>query len=318
MAISKDQIFKAADDLDAAGQNPTLAAVRKVLGGGSFTTISEAMNEWRASKNAQAVPIKEPAPAAVLDKFAVLGAEIWAVALEMANSRLNAEREALEASRIEFDMARQEAAELADQLTAELDQANESIALLGQSVSAGNQREQELVQKLAAANERASNSDARAIELRAELDHAHAQIKEAQGKNEGLRDMLTETSSKIESLRADLAAAQKRAEKSDKQAESTTALLVEARGELKVAAAENTKLLTRISTLDGELVRSQAECGRALADAAKLPGIESELAAARNLAAVAREEAAKLSGQLQATQEMLSRVTTKEPKPSKG
>lgn len=318
MAISKDQIFKAADDLDAAGQNPTLAAVRKVLGGGSFTTISEAMNEWRASKNAQAVPIKEPAPAAVLDKFAVLGAEIWAVALEMANSRLNAEREALEASRIEFDMARQEAAELADQLTAELDQANESIALLEQSVSAGNQREQELIQKLAAANERASNSDARAIELRAELDHAHVQIKEAQGKNEALRDMLTETSSKVESLRADLVAAQKRAEKSDKQAESANALLAETRGELKVAAAENTKLLTKISTLDGELVRSQAECSRAMAEAAKLPGIESELAAARNLAAAAREEAAKLSGQLQATQEMLSQVRTKETKPSKG
>ena len=318
MAISKDQIFKAADDIDAAGQNPTLAAVRKVLGGGSFTTISEAMNEWRASRNAQAAPIKEPAPAAVLEKFAVLGTDIWSVALDLANSRLNAEREALEASRIEFDMARLEAAELADQLTAELDQANESIALLEQSDSAGSQRELELGQKLAAANERASNSDARAIELRAELDHAHVQIKEAQGKNDALRDMLGETSSKVESLRADLAAAQKRAEKSDKQAESANALLAETRGELKAATVENTKLLTRISALDGELVRSQAECGRALAEATKLPGIESELAAARNLAAAAREETAKLSGQLQATKDMLSQVSTKETKPGKG
>ena len=47
MAISKEQIFAVADELDAAGQNPTLANVRKQLGSGSFTTISEAMNEWR-------------------------------------------------------------------------------------------------------------------------------------------------------------------------------------------------------------------------------------------------------------------------------
>lgn len=35
MAISKEQIFQVADEMDAAGQNPTLAAVRKALDGGS-------------------------------------------------------------------------------------------------------------------------------------------------------------------------------------------------------------------------------------------------------------------------------------------
>jgi hypothetical protein len=50
MAFSKDDIFKAADTLDAAGQSPTLAAVRKALGGGSFTTISEPLNEWKAKR----------------------------------------------------------------------------------------------------------------------------------------------------------------------------------------------------------------------------------------------------------------------------
>ena len=61
MAITKEQIFAVADDLDAAGQNPTLASVRKQLGGGSFTTISEAMNEWRARKASQAAPSSPPA-----------------------------------------------------------------------------------------------------------------------------------------------------------------------------------------------------------------------------------------------------------------
>ena len=47
MAITRDQIFAVADEIDAAGQNATLAAVRKALGGGSFTTISDGMTEWK-------------------------------------------------------------------------------------------------------------------------------------------------------------------------------------------------------------------------------------------------------------------------------
>ena len=57
MAISKDQIFAAADELDAAGQSPTRAAVRKALGGGSFTTISEGMTDWKARKAAKETQI---------------------------------------------------------------------------------------------------------------------------------------------------------------------------------------------------------------------------------------------------------------------
>ena len=41
MAISIDDVFSAADRLSESGQQPTLAAVRSALGGGSFTTISE-------------------------------------------------------------------------------------------------------------------------------------------------------------------------------------------------------------------------------------------------------------------------------------
>ena len=62
MAITKDRIFEVAEAMDAAGQVPTLAAVRKAIGGGSFTTISEAMTEWKANKAAKETPLREPAP----------------------------------------------------------------------------------------------------------------------------------------------------------------------------------------------------------------------------------------------------------------
>jgi len=121
MAITKDQIFAVADELDAAGQNATLAAVRKALGGGSFTTISEGMTEWKARKAAKELPFREPAPSAVADRLAELGAKIWSSALELANGRLAIEREALEAARLQLEADKAEAAELADQVTAELE-----------------------------------------------------------------------------------------------------------------------------------------------------------------------------------------------------
>lgn len=49
MAISKEQIFAVADELDAAGQNPTLANVRKQLGSGSFTTTFQNTHESSAT-----------------------------------------------------------------------------------------------------------------------------------------------------------------------------------------------------------------------------------------------------------------------------
>ena len=47
MALTKQDIWRCADELDAEGIRPTLAAVRKKLGSGSFTTISDAMAEWK-------------------------------------------------------------------------------------------------------------------------------------------------------------------------------------------------------------------------------------------------------------------------------
>jgi hypothetical protein len=121
MALTKDQIFAAADAIAADGLTPTLAKVRAALGGGSFTTISEAMTEWKASQQSTTAPLPAPAPQEIAVKLAELGADVWGIALELANAQLAAERGALEASRIELDAARQEAAEAVNKLSAELE-----------------------------------------------------------------------------------------------------------------------------------------------------------------------------------------------------
>jgi DNA repair exonuclease SbcCD ATPase subunit len=126
---TKEQILKAADDLDAAGHAPTLAAVRKAVGGGSFTTIQQAMTEWKARKAHATKPaIQAPAPAEIAERLAAVGADLWAAALSLADGRLAAEREALEQVRTEAEAASKEAADLADALSAELDQARAAWA----------------------------------------------------------------------------------------------------------------------------------------------------------------------------------------------
>ena len=91
--------------------------MRKAVGGGSFTTIQEAMTEWKARKAAREAPRRPPAPQAVLDTLETLGAEVWAVALDLATARLAGERETLASARAEMEAARRDVADLAGRLS---------------------------------------------------------------------------------------------------------------------------------------------------------------------------------------------------------
>ena len=199
MAITREQIWQVADELDAAGQNPTLAAVRKAVGGGSYTTIQEAMTEWKAKKAAKDAPRREPVPQAVTDRLGELGAELWAVASELANARLAAEREALELARADIEAARQEAADLADQLTSELDEAKGRIAALTGSEQAARAELDELRQRLTVAEAKGEAIEREATALRQENEQAKRAAAEA-------RERAATLAGKLEAMEAQNAA----------------------------------------------------------------------------------------------------------------
>jgi len=182
MAITKDLIFQAADQLTAAGESSTMAAVRKLLGGGSYTTINEGLKEWKAKQQAVVMPLREPAPEGISKRLDDVGAEIWAIALELANARLTSEREALEATRIQLETAHQEATELADQLSAELEtlqaqhlQATKDLQSVSTALETLRQENATLSRQLATTEARAEETTKRADDLKAELQHAHAE-----------------------------------------------------------------------------------------------------------------------------------------------
>ncbi len=251
MAITKEDIYAAADALVAEGKNPTLANVRKALGGGSFTTISEGVAAWKDERTAQPAPLQEPPPAAVADKFSGLLAEVWAVALGMANSRLASEREALEAARVELEDKSREAADLAAQVSADLDQANQVRERLASELDAAVASGIEQGEQLAAITQQLAEAQQRmALAEQSAKDNAHRADDLARALQ------AEQTNAKVVAERAD----QAQAEASRLRAE----LEFELGQAEKAAAAEKAAMDAKqdLAELRGTLTALTAELGR--------------------------------------------------------
>lgn len=232
MAIyTKEAIWAAADELEAAGERPTQANIRRKLGGGSFTTISEAMKERRAQREAALAPRREPAPERVVtasQEFAVI---VWDAAQDVVNGRLAAERDALEAARQEFEAEQQQAAEFADQLSADLEAATATVqglmAKLEQTERGVAEATARAERAEATAAERQSHIDSLKTEHAAELARMATQLAEQQAaltkcqqEREALADKLTKAEATVDAVKGQvsglqglLAAAQERLER---------------------------------------------------------------------------------------------------------
>lgn len=168
MAISREQIFAVADELAAAGEKPTLEGIRKRTGG-SYTTISPILNEWKAQQVVKSVPVREPIPQAVSDKLLEVGGEIWRIALDLANTRLAAEREALEQVRVALEAERTEAVELADRLASAGEDMQTRLASIEASEAAARDEAEHLRDELAKVREEAAG-------LRGKLEASQEQM----------------------------------------------------------------------------------------------------------------------------------------------
>jgi DNA repair exonuclease SbcCD ATPase subunit len=177
--ITKEQIWAAAEKLLQEGKSPTLAAVRGVVGGGSYTTISEAMSEFRAVQEKSDAPIKEPLPPVLDEAAARMMAEVWLVATGLANDRLKAEREALDAARLEHERVQSETVEMADQLAEEI----EALRLANDSL---NEALDASMKDTMDAREELHNERLKVTQLQARLDVLEESMKELRADKERL------------------------------------------------------------------------------------------------------------------------------------
>ncbi|MBC1154234.1 DNA-binding protein [Escherichia coli] len=196
MAITKQDIWRAADELDAEGIRPTLAAVRKKLGSGSFTTISDAMAEWKNRKTAT-LPSSDPLPVAVNEHLAELGNALWAIALAHANARFDEDRKQIEADKAAISQQLAEAIELADTFTRENDQLRERVNQLEPMERERDKLADQLAEvkrrsgeELNRCMEKLTRRDNEAIEARKQAKEAIERAASLQGQVEALKEQV--------------------------------------------------------------------------------------------------------------------------------
>lgn len=190
MALTTEAIHAAADKLHDQGITPTQTKVREALGGGSFSTIGEALKTWKQELQEHEQLKKTDMPDAIKDEGIVFIAKLWQEADQIANTNLSAEREALAIDRAKTQ--------------AEIDDANEAIAAL--------EAEQlETLNLLKATEDRATKATADVETLTAEIaslntfktDLAH-KLDIEQERTASATTALTATNDKLDDTRSQL------------------------------------------------------------------------------------------------------------------
>jgi colicin import membrane protein len=344
MALSqdiKDRIFAAADELYAIttdGEYPNVEAVRQRSRAG-MNNVVEAMKEWRQRQRTQVQAVREPLPADLQGVVQTMGQHFWETAQQLANESLDAAKIAFEAEKsdlvqlsneqseayelqvIELSTARDRIVELErtiDQAAAAADVAARNIAESRDALLAAEQR-------VALAEQKAEDVEHRADDLRVELTHAHGEVdrlrlerdkaqeraeagaiaaEKADARTEQVRELMTVHGAKadttIEQLRLAMADQVERAgiAVADLRAELATA-----RGKADAAEQQHEEQRKRAA----EEVQRIAE---------RMTKAETERDNSRAAVAEAREEAATLRGQLDATKAMLATLTGAPPTPA--
>lgn len=269
MAITKDQIIETANQLASENIKPTQTNVRERLGGGSFTTIAEALREWRADQDQTAQLQQVVIPSDITDRTQVLIAQVWETAQTLANDRLVKEREALE---------HKEAL-----INAEIDESNKIIETLENEQAELTAQLDTLTNENSSLNTRNNELENIVNSLKTQLTAEKDRADQATNTATTLQAKLDEQTAKIERLTADLATAQATATNATETARGHAQRADQATAELKTLTIENAKLIGKSDTLADQLTKSEAlnaiqaeKITSLTAQVAKLEQIEKE------------------------------------------
>lgn len=290
MALSpdiKERIFAAADQLHAAsetGEFPSVEAVRQLSRAG-MNNVVEAMKEWRQQQRKQVQTVREPMPAALQAVLQDMGQNLWATAQQLANESLEAAKAAFEAEKADLIELSEQQSEAFDTQAAELEQVK------AQAVDAAQAHQD--------ATERAA---AELAAVRAELAQALTRAERAEAKADEIERRATD-------LRAEL-------DRAHQDADHARAGLAEQKQAAQNAAAERDSIRAELvktqATIEAERKANQEQQQNT---ATELAAMRAELNQERKATAEAREKAAGLAGQLEATQAQASALLARLDKP---
>lgn len=276
--ITFEQVAAVADALAGEGQQPTIRAVRERLGDtGSPNTIHKHLTAWREAR-----PV---AAAAASELPQVLTAAI-AAEIERAASQARGEIEG------RLVQAQAEAAELAaagEALEGERDGLAEQVAALTSERDTLAGKAEQQAADLVDQAQRIEREQQAAEAARVEVATARLKI-EAQAERQA------EQAAEIERLRADLTEAQQGRTAAEQQAAVLGA-------KLEAAADRINRAEARAEQIEKQAEKTAQQHAEVCAvSAQEIRQIQTERDDARKVAAEAREQAARLAGQLEALQ----------------
>lgn len=181
MALTRDDIWAVADRLDAEGKAPTLAAVRKALGSGSFTTISEAMREWHQRRKEKTDKAQEagPVPPDLDEAVRRFAQEVWAKATEIAKAEVAKLASEYAEAKKEWARERQEIEAVAEDLSTALDECQVKADEARVALEDLARRHAETEAIVITLKEQAKENEARIEELRKENERLHQLLRQA-------------------------------------------------------------------------------------------------------------------------------------------
>lgn len=269
MAITIQQIHATADQLQEQGIKPTLAEVRKALGGGSFTTISEAMKSWRQDNQEEEQLRQVELPSGIAERLQALGADMWQTAIDIANDRLVKECEALESIKTKAQAETDEAQEAVKTLESEqadllqqLDEVTataEAVAISAAQVTTDrdtlSQTLSDIQHQLELERAKTAAAQVQLAELRSSFDQQAKELNVNLSKVAALEATAHSDKAEISRLQIELIATKDELKKVTTERNEIATDTAEVKGELKAIVAERNKL----SGLNDQLTQTQAK-----------------------------------------------------------
>lgn len=292
---NEERIIEAAEKLEAQGVNPTQVTVREALGGGSFATIGPILKKWKESKKEDGKLAEVRVPEAITERMEQLQGAVWQAAVDEADRRLVAEREALHQA--------QEAA------AAEVREHLDSIAALETEATEYQRKIVALEDTCNDLDASRHNAKAEAAELKERFQHEKAALTEQLLKESGLKDAAEARADRAEALhrealeqsRADLAALKNEHAEAIKKLETQHADAINF--ERMEAKARVNKIENKLTKYADELEKTKQAAAKYESQLEAMRRSVELLAVAEQKAEVATQEAAELRGELRALRE---------------
>lgn len=182
-AARKSLVYATADELAASGIKPTMDMVRSKVGG-SYSTLSKILGEWKREK-AQEKVIQQAAPEVVTELASRMASEIWTAANSEAQLALVALRETITAENAELKQELASIIQTADVLQRQAEDHEVVLSALKRELDEANTARHDATAQLQMATANLSQRDMRIEELKSEV----AELR-AGGAGKGLKEEL--------------------------------------------------------------------------------------------------------------------------------